>query len=296
MKTKDHSMHTASLRAAFALTATILIGQPMSAQGAAPTMIPSALVNSVLDGFSEMTGVVRFVVGGTPEGWPKSLVAPSDGRIVGGAKFGPMLTTLYEFPRKRDAIGAIEVQLLKAGFSRADSAKLSSRSGFASSATGKDGRAFCGADGAVVVSQVDSTRTTRSITVVVVRDKEMSTACSSKSVPGFVRTPLKLPTLRPPAGVSATPEGYGAGGDNFEARVRVDTTLSADEVLAHYVKELATSGWKAVPAPVIGDGVALQQMSARDEKGEEWHGTLLVTKSRSQREVLLRMMRDRPEY
>ena len=120
-------------------------------------------------------------------------------------------------------------------------------------------------------------------------------ACSTRKVPAMAmgRLPLNLPIMRAPPGVSARPTGSSSGGDDFSTQVRTDTTLSASEIASHYAKELAAGGWQVARAPAIGDGIAVYQVSTRDEKGEAWYGALIVMTASSQREVTLRMIRDR---
>jgi hypothetical protein len=142
---------------------------------------------------------------------------------------------------------------------------------------------------------MDSTKTTRTIAVTLTPDKQSSMACSTRKMPDMAmgRLPLKLPTMRAPVGASAQPTGWSGGGDGFETHVRTDTTLTAAEIATHYAKELAAGGWQIARAPAIGDGVAVYQVSTRDEKGEAWRGALIVMTASSQREVTLRMVRDR---
>jgi hypothetical protein len=277
-------------RAAIALMATIIAAPMLPAQVSGPKMIPTVLARAMLGDFGEMMGGIVFVVGKSPDRWPKSLIAPAQARIVGGGKFGPILTTVYEYPSQGDAAGSFESLLLKTGFKKAEARGFSRQQGFASSTGSAAPHSFCGDAGAVGFQQVDSTKTVRTIAVVFVADKESSSTCSTR--PQNDPAALKLPSLRPPAGVNVTPGGTGSSSTNLETSARVDTTLSVDEVLAHYVKQLVAGGWKAARSPVVGEGVALQEVSARDDRGEEWSGALVVMTSHSQRNVTLRMLRD----
>jgi hypothetical protein len=215
-------------------------------------------------------------------------------RVVGGGKFGPMLIAVYEYPIATDAMGSFGSQLQKAGFTKAASTGFPVQEGFKSSASIGPAHAYCGGTGAVVVTQMDSTNTTRTIAATFASDKETSGACMARRTPERMgKLPLNLPTMRPPVGASAQPTGWSGGGDGFSTQVRTDTTLSASEIATHYAKELAAGGWQIARAPAIGDGIAVYQVSTRDEKGEAWRGALIVMTASSQREVTLRMVRDR---
>jgi hypothetical protein len=249
--------------------ALIVVACPLSAQVDAPKMIPAVLAEAIIGEFGAMMGGIHFVVGETPDGWPKAIVPSAPARIVGGGKFGPMLTAVYEYPLGTDAIGSFESQLLKAGFTKAASTGFPVQEGFKSNKPLGPAHAFCGAAGAVSLLQVDSTRTTRTVAVTLVPDKETSGACMTKRMPERMgKLPLNLPTMRAPAGASAQPTGYNSSGDGFSTQVRTDTTLSASEIASHYAKELAAGGWQIASAPAIGDGIAVYQVSTRDEKGE----------------------------
>jgi hypothetical protein len=274
--------------------ALIVFACPLSAQDSKPTMIPTVLAEALVGEFGAMMGGIHFVVGETPQGWPKVVTTPALARVVGGGKFGPMLVAAYEFPLTADAMGSFESQLLKAGFTKAKSTGFPVQDGFKSSASIGPARAYCGGPGAVVVTQMDSTKTTRTIGVTFAPDKETSGACMTSRMPERMgKLPLNLPTMRPPPGISAQPTGYSSSGDGFSTQVRTDTTLSASEIATHYAKELAAGGWQIARAPAIGDGIAVYQVSTRDEKGETWRGALIVMTASSQREVTLRMIRDR---
>ena len=281
-------------RVAIALISTIIVAAPAPAQVSGPKMIPTALAKAMFGEWGEMMGGIEFVVGKSPDHWPKSIVAPAQARIVGGGKLGPILTTIYEYPSQGDVSGSFDAQLQKAGFKKSEAKGFSPPGGFTSSTGPTHAQSYCGDKSAVGFQQVDSTKTSRTLVVSFVADKERSSTCSTQAN-GANPAALSLPTLRPPAGVNVRPGGTGSGTDNIETRARIDTTLSASEILAHYVKELTAAGWKPARAPVLGDGVALHQVSARDEKGEEWRGALTVLTSRSEREVILRMIRDAQE-
>jgi hypothetical protein len=245
-----------------------------------------------------MFGDVHFTVGEPPDGWPSVLKPASALRVVGGTMMGPMRSAVYELPFKGDAVASIEAQLLKTGFTRAKPWYGQPSRGFTSSAPEPgEMHAFCGTIGAVGFGQVDSTKTTRTIAMSFMTDKQMSPGCSDRmdGVDILHNMPLKLPPLRAPRGVSVTPGGMSSSGESFETNVRTDTTMSAQELLAHYAKELSLAGWQVVRSPILGEGVGIQQVSAKDDKGNEWRGMISVVSSSSRRVVTLRMLSDRSQ-
>jgi hypothetical protein len=97
-------------------------------------------------------------------------------------------------------------------------------------------------------------------------------------------------------GVRANRSGSGWGRDYIEQSARVDTTLSASAILDHYARQLGAAGWTVGAHPLVDGGTAMQRVTSRDKKGEEWQGALVVITSGPQREVTLRMTKPADDY
>ena len=283
--------------ATLALLASINGAATLHAQAAEPQSIPTSLAKSVIGEFGSMMGGLHFVVGRTPTGWPSELTLPAPAKLVGGGTLGPVRTTVYEFPSASDWVSVIDAQLRRLGFAHAESPLSGMRQGFVADGQSGPAHAYCGTLGAVVVMQLDSTTTTRTISVVFNPDREGSGMCSSRPMAARpFQMPLTLPDLHPPRGVMARMAGTNASSGSMETSIRLDTTLTADSIATHYAAQLTAAGWQVARSSLAGDGVALRQVSMHDDKGDEWHGVILVLTSMSQREVTLRMVKDRSQF
>ncbi|MEX2272182.1 MAG: hypothetical protein WD690_11950 [Vicinamibacterales bacterium] len=72
---------------------------------------------------------------------------------------------------------------------------------------------------------------------------------------------VNLPQLVPPPGSRAMGGGSGGGGDSYDQRIRLETTLSVEDVVAHYSGQLARAGWKR-EARADDSGVALAKLTS----------------------------------
>ena len=100
-----------------------------------------------------------------------------------------------------------------------------------------------------------------------------------------------FPALEAPAG-SRTVGTSGGGGspDTRETSTTLQTSLTPQQLLAHYAAQLQKSGW-SVGAALAGDSLSAQRVSAKDTKGREWTGALTVVSMRSESHVTVQMAR-----
>ena len=270
---------------------------------AAPSTIPTVLATSILSDYSNpFGGALQFSVGKPIAGWPAGLVPPAPATLVGGSALGSIHVLVVSYPRGANALAAVGAHLLESGFSAPSPAAGgdTSEHGFVRESTSPAvtvGRIFCGKTGGVMgIQPVDSTATTVTISMVYVDGAGLSSACNGNpSGIGGSKPPLAVPVLFPPAGVAAQPGGSGFSDVSIQSSARIDTTFSSDALLAHYSRQLTSAGWQVNKVPANGDGVSGVQLTARDERGQEWRGALVIFTAAGQRQLLLTMMRDRKE-
>lgn len=79
------------------------------------------------------------------------------------------------------------------------------------------------------------------------------------SVPGSTRS-IPIPRLVCPPGVEVNPSGSSSGGGSVNRTVRLKTTKSPSELLAHLGREMEDQGWQA-GVPMDFDGFAFQSFT-----------------------------------
>ena len=67
--------------------------------------------------------------------------------------------------------------------------------------------------------------------------------------------------------------GGGFGGDNAETAARLMGVLDPPDIMAHYVKQLDSAGWK-MGATATSAGTAVAAAEAKDSVGTLWTGAL----------------------
>jgi hypothetical protein len=283
------SSHRARARATVALLASVVAAPALRAQGE-PATIPTVLASALLGGIGEIAGAgPHFVVDRVPPSWPSALVPPAGARVVGGVTFGPMRMAVFRYPRAVDPIASFEPVAKRAGFKPFDT--RSDVPGFALERRPEPAM-FCGDSGSLAIVRIDSTATMRTVGVTIMRDREAA-GCGTGAMETVKErgAPLQIPTLHAPRGVAVRPGSRGWSNDSMELSAQLDTTLSADAMLAHYSAQLTAAGWKALGAPARAEGMAAQQLSTRDASGTDWRGAVFVITVGDRRDVLLRMVR-----
>jgi hypothetical protein len=262
---------------------------PLAAQQGEPAMIPTSLAIALTAPYTRLFEEnPHFVVGRAPGGWPAALVAPAPATLVGGVTFGPMRTAVFQYPATIDPADAYRQLLTRAGYTRGRNPMMP-QGGFTSREP-LDFATYCGTDGAVTITDADSSAMKRSILVTFVAPPATSPVCGDPASPQRNRLefPVKLPALVAPPGVTAQPRGTSRSGDEFTTSVHLDTTLSPAATLDHYARQLARAGW-TVGKPLTDRTSGLQAITTRDSTGAVWSGALLLFTSGAQRTLQLTM-------
>jgi hypothetical protein len=281
------------------LTALAVLGglSPARAQRPVP-QLSCQLYNAALIGFSpyEEADAIPCVAGAVPKGWPKALTLEAPVRALGGAGIGPIRAALFEFPRSVSIPATMDRLAKEAGLSRLDNPQQSITGFVKHPDASRGAMVFCGTSGAASSSVTDSTATSRLMFLLWTPDRESMDACRT-SQPREFTPPLVIPELTAPAGVKLTPGGTGSSNDRIESTARLDTAYTAEQLLVHYARQLRAAGWTVSPSSARSEGIAIRQLAAKDKKGEQWRGVLMILTAAREREVTLKMVRDsRDEY
>ncbi|MEP6617679.1 MAG: hypothetical protein ABJE47_00130 [bacterium] len=285
-------------RGARVVGAVVMLGTAARAADAQspPATIPTVLATSVIGPFFGGLGFnVAFVAGRAPEKWPASLLPLAPATIIGGAMVGPIATAVFGYPAGTSATQSYGALLKGAGFREVAGSPVSwdGDHGFAPNRPNSfRSTSYCGKNGAVGITTTDSSQSGTVIAVSFAGGSELEGPCGGTPQPD--RTPpVNIPLLTPPHGVRTETAGNSWGNDNVEVSARVDSTLASDAILSHYAAQLAAAGWQVTAKPAVGDGIVVRQVSTHGRGGEPWRGLLMVITGNSDREVVLRVMRDR---
>ncbi|MEO7455100.1 MAG: hypothetical protein ABIY52_02485 [Gemmatimonadaceae bacterium] len=278
--------------------ATSMVTGRASAQASHPKDVPYVVVNAIFGGFAEaFGGTLQFSNGTTPEGWRAALTPPAPAVVVGGARFGPLTLTVFELPRSANVALLIDSTIARSGMTLGKGpSALPGMSAF-TIASPSVSRTYCSKSGAASVTQVDSTPTTRLIAVAITADPNSSMACHPEAaeMAAMSRAPLQVPPLRAPPGASASQGNSGYGSDNLEVSAHIDTTFTPEELLTHYGKQLSSAGWTVSPTAIKGDDIAIRRLTTKDKQGNEWRGVLMVLTGVRDRQLTIRMVKDREQ-
>ena len=85
-----------------------------------------------------------------------------------------------------------------------------------------------------------------------------------------------IPPLKAPRGAQMTGGGGGSSGDGSAySSTDMESSLTAEELLAHYNAQLEAAGWEFVDQG-LSDVVGWSAWKLTDKDGKEWGGTLMV--------------------
>jgi len=247
----------------------------------APASLPAPLVSALIDDRGSPTRPSpEYTVGKLPPGYPATLVPSGPVRIVGGMATGDQIIAVFADSTRR--LAAVFEQLFEqAGFTRP---APSPGSGF--SIGSGPYSFFCGDSGTVSAEPLMGSN--RTFARVIYR--RMRGAASCRMIER-VASPneLKLPELRPPAGVHVARSHGESNSDGVTSSAEITgTALVASTVLAHYASELVAAGWTTA-TPAISERVAAQFFEAKDASGAPWEGVLMTSGGRTAQTVSLTM-------
>ena len=270
------------------LTATVLTTAIVRNSGAQeprplthPDSIPYELAVSLI---GAAFGPEPEVMVGSAPGWAmQRLFVPTNGRVLGSAYLGTTVTTVIELPVGPDSAASEQVrsELMRRGWTEPPRPNFGG-GGFRPAAMASPGVqsttrfTLCNADYAV---SGDVRRHAGVSLFLVYRLASATTGiCHPPQFQARAGTPIRLPTLYEPAGtqdarasMACYPQSVGES-NGTEAFFR--TPMSADQILAHFARQLADSGWTRVRDTVT---LARGEWTRPDSSGAAQRLTLTIT-------------------
>lgn len=238
--------------------------------------LPRELVTALLGGMGSRT--IDIQAGMADDSLPAELFR--DALVLGFADYRTSTTTVAYFPYEPQAtMDTIKARLAVAGWKAPPQADAPQR-GFVSSFSGRP-LAIC-RDRVAILPSVMVRSPNRTLAVI---SRQFSQGaemwCGGEQarmarMDGAADSPL--PSLVPPDGMQSRGGGSSgvAGGDRgMTMSTTLNGALSARDILAHYVRQFTTAGWRKVDETAVGSiAVATFEITA---KGERWHCAFVVS-------------------
>jgi hypothetical protein len=258
-----------------------------------PATIPTELALVLLDHGETLSGnrAPKIIIGRAPDGIPRSLTSADGAVIVGGIEYPQVAIVVLAFTLPpSQVLKAYDKHMLAAGW-KTPPPWPTEGSGFVSTGPSFDwGNVYCADSGAVKVEFLPAPNGGTYLKVENIRNTQRS-FCAPRD-PMMVRGPsFKFPALRPPTGMTQRGGGGGSGGDNAETSARMMGVLDPPDLVAHYVRQLDSAGWK-MGATATSGGAAIAPAEAKDSAGVRWTGALTAWRiSPVEVEVTIKMAR-----
>jgi hypothetical protein len=262
-----------------ALPAILLSAATLALPAAAGAQsVPEELVRAlVANGGADRPPAV-IVVAGVPHEFPADAV-PS-GRVLGGVGGDPaaseVVVAVADAPPA--AVDAGLAKLAAVGWS---SGGGRGQRGFVAPSTNAFGLACKGTDGMTVsAAPAPGGGSYLRLSYMSAAHANPCSGIGGRPRPGTgPADEIPMPALTAPAGAVATSTSNGQmmGGmgrePSVESRVRLRTTQSPSELLAHYAGQLRGDGWTAASPAASGEG-GMQTFRKSGENGKTWFGVL----------------------
>ena len=270
-------------------------GTPFTAMAQNPARQPAqvpiervtALVASPFGGGASET---RIHIGTAPNGIASSDLPPKPVTVLGGVATGSSRSVILVYPAtEQDPAGSYMKVLGDAGWTHPP--VTYPRSGFVPAGeTNMRSGTLCRDSARVSVIPIPGAPSGRKWVRADFYTERGRSQCTAPPRTDFMQD-FVYPLLEAPPG-SRTVGTSGGGGsiDTREISTILQTSLAPAQLLAHYAGQLQKNGWM-VGAPVNGDSISVQRVSARDTKGGEWTGALTVVDLGTQAHVSVQMAR-----
>jgi hypothetical protein len=259
-----------------------------------PLTIPTDLVIALLDRGEGIAGnrSPKLLVGRAPQGVPGSLTSVDGARILGGIEEGRGETVVLGLTRPPNQVMVSFDRLLATRGWAPPPPPPNDRGGFVSTNySGGWANTYCADSGLATVFYIPAPAGGTYVKVEHRADKER-TICSRPLVVRAFREPtLKFPRLVAPPGMTQQGGGGGSSGDDVEISARLTGGLEPAAIVAHYLKQLDSAGWKMAPIATSG-GTTVAAADVKDSEGTQWTGAIIASRvAPTQIDVVLRMAR-----
>ena len=252
-----------------------------------PASIPTELAVALLDHGESASGnrVPKLVVGRVPASIPASLTNLEGAVIIGGLEYPQSAIAVLGFTRPPNQVAlAFENALATRGWKppppppsrpEQEGSGFVSNSYFYGSSWGAN--VYCSDSGVVNTSYTPAPSAGTYLKVQFSRDVERSICSPRRYATAYGLKLLKFPPLHPPPGMTQRGGGGGSGGDDASTSARVNGPLDVTNIVAFYLRELDSAGWKTGKI-VATDDLAAASLSVTDPDGTEWKGAFTASR------------------
>lgn len=267
------------LRAMFIMALAIAASAPSALaqrSGGAPDSIPRALAEALLAQQSEMLDMLglgdgrpRIVVSGMPATLAQRVWIPPGARVLGGSEASGTSVAIIRSTLSPDSLAAgYRREQIARGWTRPPARPGPYMSGFVPAPTAPDdpdgALTFC-SSGTVLIIRIVRVAGEQEIAARAAGTPLSSVCTASRAMPSAALRRDYYPTLVNPPG---TGNGMSADCPRWNSRggggsTRLSTSMSLDEILAHYGRQLADSAWQ----PVTGRELVVRTWTRRDSTG-----------------------------
>ena len=254
-----------------------------------PAQVPIALVSALVG--SRFTGgpnAAQIFVGAAPNGIAAADLPPKPVSILGGMSSGGYRTVILVYPATDSAPSASYMKFLESS-GWAHPKMEFQRSGFIeANELRMRPTTLCRDSAHVTILRVSGAPSGSTWLRADFYAERGMGICTARPRTDYTQE-LVFPALEAPPG-SRTVGTSGGGGspDTRGISTTLQSALTPSQVLTHYAAQLAKSGW-TIGAPLTGDSLSAERVSARDTKGNEWSGVLTVVSAGGESHVALQM-------
>ena len=123
--------------------------------------------------------------------------------------------------------------------------------------------------------------------------KDPQRSCAPMGVSSFADVPM--PLLAVPSQVRMMGSGSGGGLDETSSRTRLDTAMTLDAIVQHFVPQVRNAGWKVEHASA-DDVMSVTRFSGASKNGDPLTGMLIVTRLSDTPfvDAMFRVIRNKP--
>src|SRR5437763_5982309 len=254
-----------------------------------PPTIPGDLAVALLDHGESQSGnrTPRIVVGRAPAGIPGSLTKAEGAVVLGGVEYPQSAIVVLSFTRPpNQAVLAFDNEIATHGWKppRPPENPYSPQGGFVSSeyfsgftGGGEAATLFCSDSGVATISYSPAPGGGTYLKVQHSRDIERSMCGRHVDFMITRQRLLKFPTLHAPVGMTQRGGGGGSGGADAETSGRLYGPIDVADIVAHYLTELDSAGWKTGRVATSGT-VSVASLETTSPDGQQWIGAFIASR------------------
>lgn len=279
-------------RLGLVVLAVVCAAASAAAQAPKQEMVPREFVETLAVGlpFGDHAQP-EVLVGRIPESLARLVPLPHDSRVVGSLVYSRYSMSAVAVAGAPAAVREEWTERLRAaGWRKYEEPP---RRGFESNAIG-DSYQFCMGDSITLNLGVSKNpRGGSYVRLIPLHAREYS-VCRAPVQPVSDRPESLIPSLTPPRGSISQGGGSGGGGDAWDARARLRTELTAEQLVEHYGSQLRGHGWEPLER-LAAPGVAVETFRVKDPEGAIWNGILTASAPATEADRILSLRVTRVE-